>query len=185
MKPFNECWQPTTQDSEMLTCCLPRLPGWRSRKAWLLSRSRWPSPAKLWSNQGPQCRAPCGLMSAWPPDNPGMAQFQPSFRSCWAQECYKKHVGNRESICSATPPLRVHFPEGSGKNPASLSGGWNEAPLLRPLWTDSEGPQFWRFSASHSKVPEDGHGHSSPSSAQPCYLNLIEMLLVPALGLLA
>lgn len=169
----------------MLTCCLPRLPGWRSRKACLLSRSRWPSPAKLWSNQGPQCRAPCGLMSAWPPDNQGMAQFQPSFRSCWAQECYKKHAGNRESICSATPPLRVHFPEGSGKNPASLSGGWNEAPLLRPLWTDGEGPQFWRFSASHSKVPEDGHGHSSPSSAQPCYLNLIEMLLVPALGLLA
>ena len=164
----------------MLTCCLPRLPGWRSRKACLLSRSRWPSPAKLWSNQGPQCRAPCGLMSAWPPDNQGMAQFQPSFRSCWAQECYKKHAGNRESICSATPPLRVHFPEGSGKNPASLSGGWNEAPLLRPLWTDGEGPQFWRFSASHSKVPEDGHGHSSPSSAQPCYLNLIEMLLVPA-----
>ena len=169
----------------MLTCCLPRLPGWRSRKACLLSRSRWPSPAKLWSNQGPQCRAPCGLMSAWPPDNQGMAQFQPSFRSCWAQECYKKHAGNRESICSATPPLRVHFPEGSGKNPASLSGGWNEAPLLRPLWTDGEGPQFWRCSASHSKVPEDGHGHSSPSSAQPCYLNLIEMLLVPALGLLA
>ena len=89
MKPLNECWQPTTQDSEMLTCCLPRLPGWKSRKAWLLSRSRWPSPAKLWSNQGPHCRAPCGLMSAWPPDNQRMAQFQPSFRSCWAQKCYK------------------------------------------------------------------------------------------------
>ena len=142
MKALNERWQPTTQEPEMITCCLPRLPSWRNRKAWLLSRSCWPSSAKLWSNQGPHCRAPCGLMSDWPPDNQRMAQFQPpSFRSCWAQECYKKHAGNRESICSATPPLRVHFPEVSGKNPESLdSGGQNEASLLRPLWTDSEGP---------------------------------------------
>ena len=105
MKTLNECWQPTTQDSEMLICCLHRLPGWRSRKAWLLSRSRWPSPAKLWSNQGPHCQGPCSLMSDWPLDNQKMAQFQPpSFRSRWAQKCYKKHVGNRVNLfCHPSP----------------------------------------------------------------------------------
>ena len=61
---------------------------------------------------------------------------------------------------------------------------------MRLLFSDHCGlivkaPQLWRLSVSHSEAPEDGRGHSSPSPDQPCYRNLIEMLLVPPLGLLA